>query len=694
MHLPHFVEGHLAADFDPAVGERSAEQDGTMALVDGYWAGQLGAEGQRGGAGCLVLDDAGCGDEGAGVDRSRSLVDPSPGVDVRVLRRRGQGAHLSRRVEPAVLEPRRPLWVGGDVGRGVLIPHPNLSRRWQQRLHRRPFPRQQPGGADGGVAGERKLYLRRVDAHPRGGAIVDEDRLAEAELRSDRLPRRLRHPVAFEEDTKRVAPLAVLVDEDTEDVEGWHAIDLRSIDYLGAMKALCPRFASLTLGLIVATLCAANANALELHHCDLGAKRPFRCGHVTVPLRRGDPSLGSTRIAFAVRPRSDRHHRSLGTILASDGGPGYASTDGPYVRSLSAVLAPLLRRRDLVFVDARGTGRSGVIDCPALQGGLIQEDIAVGECADQLGPRYAAYTTAETAHDLDAVRRALGVGRVFFYGDSYATLLGQAYAVRYASRLRGLILDSAYPADDPYYRTLLPAGRRALSLACRHSPDCTGNAAARFGRVVNRFHAHHRSVEGLLRFLLDAGTLAPRSYLGLDDGVRRFLGGDPRRLERLIAPGAAGHGDLGEFSYGLEIAVECNDYPLLWDPRAPVGERIRQLSAAAQRLPADHFAPFGRREYLLSTAAHLTSCLTWPAPPDGGLEPPVPSDWSAPRSFPTLILAGQLDDITSVAEARQVQARFPRSRLYVVPNRGHASSLYFPFRSPAVGAIRAFVRVR
>ena len=69
----------------------------------------------------------------------------------------------------------------------------------------------------------------------------------------------------------------------------------------------------------------------------------------------------------------------------------------------------------------------------------------------------------------------------------------------------------------------------------------------------------------------------------------------------------------------------------------------------------------------------------------------MPAGWRAPSTFPTLILAGQIDDITSVAEARQVQRRFPRSRLYVVPDRGHVSSLYFPFRSPAVGAIRHFI---
>jgi pimeloyl-ACP methyl ester carboxylesterase len=450
--------------------------------------------------------------------------------------------------------------------------------------------------------------------------------------------------------------------------------------------------AALPILLAAMFLPAATAAAgPRLRRCDLGLPRPVQCGHIVAPIRRADPDLGTTKVAFAVRTRADRDRPSLGTIVAMDGGPGYASTDAPFARSLVAVLAPLLRRHDLVLFDERGTGRSDVVDCAPLQSGLTQEAIAVGECANQLGPRFAGYTTAEAAHDLEAVRVTLALGKVFFYGDSYGTLFGQAYAVRYPGSLRGLVLDSAYPGDDPYYRTLLPAGLNGLRVTCRWAPTCGGDPVARFARVVHRFHAADRPTDDLLGFLLAAGTLAPRSYLSLDAADRRFLAGRPSRLERLIAPGPAGHGELSEFSYGLETAVTCNDYPLLWDPYAEVDERIRQLSAAVARLPKASFAPFGRREYLLSPAAHLTNCLTWPAPPLRGLEPPVPPGWRAPTTFPTLILAGEVDDVTSVAEARQVQNRFPRSRLYVVPDRGHSSSLYFPFRSPGVGAIRRFI---
>jgi pimeloyl-ACP methyl ester carboxylesterase len=449
---------------------------------------------------------------------------------------------------------------------------------------------------------------------------------------------------------------------------------------------------------VAATSAGAPLSAAEptpprprLRSCDLGMPRPFRCGHIMVPELRGDPALGQTKVAFAIRHRRDTSRPSLGTIVAMDGGPGYAATAKPYAASLIAALGPVLRRRDLVLYDMRGTGRSDAIDCPALQAGLIQEPIAIGQCADQLGLRYAGYTSAEGAEDLDLLRRALGLGKIFFYGDSYGTFFGQAYAIRHPGSLRGLILDSAYPGDDPYYRTLLPAGLDGLRIACRAAPTCSGDPVARLTRVVDTFHRRRLSTEPLISFLLEAGTLAPRSYLSLDEADRRFLAGEARRLNRLLAPGPAGE-KLSEYSNGLAIAVECNDYRLLWDSSAPFSQRIAELSVAVRGLPRDYFAPFGRQEYLLSQAARLTPCLYWPRQPGAPSEPAIPSGWRAPRTFPTLITAGQVDDVTSVREAHQVQKRFPRSQLYVVPDRGHVSSLYFPFRSPAVGVIRHFVR--
>src|ERR1700742_3027755 len=136
-------------------------------------------------------------------------------------------------------------------------------------------------------------------------------------------------------------------------------------------------------------LAAAAPSKPPLRRCHGGLPRSFPCRHISARVRRAARELGQTKVAFAVRRRADTSQPPAGTIMAMDGGPGYASTAKPFAASLVAALAPLLRRYDLVLFDQRGTGRSDVVDCPTLQAGLIQESIAIGECANQLGPSYA-----------------------------------------------------------------------------------------------------------------------------------------------------------------------------------------------------------------------------------------------------------------------------------------------------------------
>src|ERR1700743_2896502 len=38
----------------------------------------------------------------------------------------------------------------------------------------------------------------------------------------------------------------------------------------------------------------------RFHRCDLGMPRPFRRGHIMVPMLRSDPGLGKNKVAFAI----------------------------------------------------------------------------------------------------------------------------------------------------------------------------------------------------------------------------------------------------------------------------------------------------------------------------------------------------------------------------------------------------------
>ncbi len=101
-------------------------------------------------------------------------------------------------------------------------------------------------------------------------------------------------------------------------------------------------------------------------------------------------------------------------LVILHGGPG-ASHDYflPY-------LLPLARNHRLVFIDERGSGRSQKLDDPS------------------------GYTVENMADDVEAVRRALGLGTISLLGHSYGGVLAQAYALKYQQHLSHLILASTF----------------------------------------------------------------------------------------------------------------------------------------------------------------------------------------------------------------------------------------------------------
>jgi pimeloyl-ACP methyl ester carboxylesterase len=429
----------------------------------------------------------------------------------------------------------------------------------------------------------------------------------------------------------------------------------------------------------------------DLHRCKSGpTPRSMRCGEIWVPFERRDPSLGKTRIGFAVVPHSDRDRPSRGAIFAVEGGPGYASSWT--VRSYVKLFGSLLDRRDLVLVDMRGTGRSRPLDCPDLQNGRAPDWIALPACAEKLGPRFSSYRTSAAADDIDDVRRALGLGRITLYGDSYGTFLAQSYAFRHPDALNALVLDSAYPVkgESAWYPSLISTGVRSLAIACRRSPDCTGNARQRLRRLVVWLRSRHRGVGALVDALAAAGNSPPDSYLRIDRAGTALRRGDATRWKVLIAQAKLGYGHLRHFSLAQEDIVSCNDYPLLWSKDASEYERRAQLERKVRTYRnAGALAPFKPREVALSSETLYQYCL--PAPrPSALYEPPAgPGEHST--EAPVLVVSGELDDVTSPYEGRLVAAEFPDSRQYVARGAGHVADLYDAGSPPAVRT-RRFLR--
>ena len=423
------------------------------------------------------------------------------------------------------------------------------------------------------------------------------------------------------------------------------------------------------------------------------------CGSVERPLDEVLPHLGTVDIHFEWHPASDAAQAaSQGTIVAVEGGPGYPSTlSRDYYLEL---FAPMLGDHDLLLVDNRGTGKSGVIDCAALQSGVGDYVKNVGRCGEQLGEAAWAYGTADAADDMAAIIDRLQVAPVDLYGDSYGTYFGQVFSVRHADLLRSVVLDAAYPvqADDYLYVTAAPAATRATAVSCDRSPACSGlpnTPDARLRALLDivrvapisgtGFDADGTAHEVVIDApeLIDLTRAAAYGYgltRELDPAVRAFLArGDSAPLLRLSAEQFAEGGyPAEEFSDGQYAAVSCIDYPQPFDLTQPRDVRRQQLEANLaddQATMPDVFAPFTIDEYRRADWQELDACLRWPKPPAHRTPAAAIVPGTPYPNVPTLVLSGELDSLTTPAEGAQVAARYPSVTFVEVANEFHVSAL-------------------
>ena len=443
--------------------------------------------------------------------------------------------------------------------------------------------------------------------------------------------------------------------------------------------------------------------SVDLHRC-LG--NGFYCGHVRVALDPAGRVPGKLDIAIAWLPHSDTSAPSAGTIVAVEGGPGYPSIGS---RSLYRPLyAPLLKTRDMLLVDNRGTGSSGAIVCQPLQRAPLMELSQVTKCGRKLGRASDLYSTALAADDMGAVLSALRLNKVDMYGDSYGTFFVQAFAGRHPDHVRSIVLDGAYQVvgGNPWYPSTAPTFRQAFDLACARSLVCNklrGSSSDRIERLIVKLRtSRERITPTNVAFVMDSAGLDPIAYRDLDAAARADLDGDTAPLARLVTEAYAEEEGAGGrahgYSQGLFVAASCSDNPQAYDMALPPPERTRDWHEALERKRRNDptlYAPFTVDEYLGIPIdyAYVPLCTTWPvasrAHPPGQ---PVPPGTRFP-AVPVLVLNGDLDTITTPTEGAKAAALFPRATHVIVANTGHVSGLY-DFYGCASAIIRRFTETR
>ena len=409
--------------------------------------------------------------------------------------------------------------------------------------------------------------------------------------------------------------------------------------------------------------------------------RGLECGTVTVPLDRSG-ALPGTIDLFVERLPARGH--SLGTIFALAGGPGDSATG--FLGRRRDELTAALRGYDIVAVDQRGTGRSGLINCPELERGDPPEQ-AVPACAQRIGPGRSLYTTRDSAEDLDAVRAALGLSRIGLYGVSYGTYTAQVYARLHPDRVSALVLDSVVSqqsVDDPFALYLfraLPrvtrapcAQRRCAGITADPYSDLTA-VAARLkrgplrGRLVDAHGRAQRADLTIASLALTALSADVNPWLRseLPAALHEARVGRPDVLLRLASAGATSPAsNLRQSSAGLFAATSCEESTLPWERTlAPGPERLAEAQRRLAAIPAATFAPAPPALVLFATL--VPACEWWPnAVASPAVRAPLPD-------VPALLLAGTADLRTPLEDAREVGAELPHGVVFAVPGAGHGT---------------------
>jgi pimeloyl-ACP methyl ester carboxylesterase len=452
---------------------------------------------------------------------------------------------------------------------------------------------------------------------------------------------------------------------------------------------------------------------LTLRRCETQA--PW-CATLSRPLDPSGKVPGAIAVYFEYYPHSGEGP-AAGTLVGATGGPGYPTTGS--ADEYLALFAPLRERYDVVLMDDRGSGHSGAIDCRELQTAPALTEANIGACGRSLGASAPLYGSALAADDLAAILDELGIARVGLYGESYGSYFAQVFAKRHPEKLRALVLDGTYPLEGPdygWYPHYAPAMRERLNRSCERAPACKALPGSSIEHITpalellrkRPFTARVRyGDDEVMEFTADASQLAIVMFgdypayatvREVDAAARAFAGGDRAPLLRLMAETRVSTESRDRtrsaviFSAGLAAAVFCQDAPQIFDMRLPPAQRRVQrdrLIAARKHGAPQAYAPFTMDEYrgMPLDYVFIDECVQWPASEDA----PLVSGRGPYPQVPVLVVSGEFDNQTSVADGADAAAHYSHAHHVVIANSFHVNALPGARSACAAVLVRRFL---
>ena len=439
----------------------------------------------------------------------------------------------------------------------------------------------------------------------------------------------------------------------------------------------------MTLGKLIAAmipaallLCGATAHAAPTgtgptgRVCHLpGYDQTLRCNEIEVPLDYHHPEAGKLAVHITLAPAL-REGARPDPVFVLAGGPGQAGSD--ILGLLESGLRKLRATRDIVFIDQRGTGLSGKLDCDDTrevddldEAGQLQ---LIGKCMGSLNKPFALYNTENSARDLEQIRIALGYGQIDLWGGSYGTRLAQAYARLFPAATRAVILDGVAAPDQIIFvwGKDAQASLDATFKQCASDPGCHAaypNLVQQFAGLLARVNGgdvkldfYHPRTAARVQM-----QLRPERFL---QAVRTALY-SPDAANRL--PFLIDSADKGNWNPFLAQMYSVSDFSL----EGPAIGLMLSVTCA-EDIPRitpeiveeeEHNSFLSGREIKFLTRVCQTLNI-----------PAIPYQEAGKIDAPVLLLSGALDPVTPPRRAEAAAKLMTHAQQFVVANGGHIVS--------------------
>jgi len=416
--------------------------------------------------------------------------------------------------------------------------------------------------------------------------------------------------------------------------------------------------------------------ALAFKPCSLGGERgeavEAQCASLEVPENHAAPSGRKISLAIALIPSKSQTADDPLVFIA--GGPGQSILQS--YSGMHAALKDARRSRNVLLLDARGTGGSNQLQCEEFldeQNAADDENLErlrelVTTCRDRLSRKadLRFYGTAEHIRDLELVRSRIGVDKLNLIGVSYGTRVAQQYAMHYPKHTRTVTLDSVAP--------------NTLVLGQEHARNLDTAVQLQFKRCVaepacKRQIGDPAELLKEVRARLQAGGLAPVRYRDQTSGEWREEVPGFGHLAGLLRMYAYRPESASMLPLILHDAAQGRYEPLLSQSRSLTGDLTNALAIGMSLSvscsedfeikpdPQDENTILGNRfsEYMIE------QCKLWPkGKRDADFRKPLSGD------VPVLAISGEFDPVTPPRYGDEVVKTLPKGRHLVLPGQGHS----------------------